>query len=113
VAGDMFEAVAKADAYSLKMILHDWNDTECIKILSNIRKAATAPARVFIVEHMVPAPDVPHFSKLFDVHMMCWGTGQERTEAQYVRLLEQAGWKPSDSYYPANRQMGVVTGICE
>jgi hypothetical protein len=41
----MFEAVPKADAYSLKMILHDWNDTECIKILSNIRKAATAPAR--------------------------------------------------------------------
>ena len=39
VAGDMFEAVPKADAYSLKMILHDWNDAECIKILSNIRKA--------------------------------------------------------------------------
>src|SRR6266566_217618 len=26
VAGDMFQAVPKADAYSLKMILHDWND---------------------------------------------------------------------------------------
>ena len=37
VAGDMFEAVPKADAYSLKMILHDWNDAECIEILSNIR----------------------------------------------------------------------------
>jgi hypothetical protein len=37
----MFEAVPKADAYSLKMILHDWNDAECIEILSNIRKAAT------------------------------------------------------------------------
>ena len=31
VAGDMFEAVPKADAYSLKMILHDWNDAECIR----------------------------------------------------------------------------------
>jgi hypothetical protein len=109
----MFEAVPKADAYSLKMILHDWNDTECIMILSNIRKAATAPARVLIVEHIVPAPEVPHFSKLFDVHMMCWGTGQERTEAQYVRLLERAGWNSSGSYYPANLQVGVVTGICE
>jgi hypothetical protein len=113
VAGDMFEAVPKADAYCLKMILHDWNDAECVKILSNIRKAATGPARVFIVEHIVPEPDVPHFSKLFDIHMMCWGTGQERTEAEYVRLLERAGWKPSGSYYPANRHMGIVTGISE
>ena len=109
----MFEAVPKADAYSLKMILHDWNDAECIEILSNIRKAATGPARVFIVEHVVPEPDVPHFSKLFDIHMMCWGTGQERTEAAIsYRLLERAGWKPSGSYYPANRQMGVITGVC-
>ena len=111
VAGDMFEAVPEADAYSLKMILHDWNDAECIEILSNIRKAATGPARVFIVEHVVPGHDVPHFSKLFDIHMMCWGTGQERTEAQYLSLLERAGWKPTGSYYPENRQMGVITGV--
>jgi hypothetical protein len=108
----MFEAVPKADAYSLKMILHDWNDTECVTILSNIRKAATGPARLFVVEHVVPEHDVPHFSKLFDIHMMCWGTGQERTEPQYVRLLEKAGWKPTSSYYPANRQMGIITGVC-
>jgi hypothetical protein len=111
VAGDMFEAVPKADAYSLKMILHDWNDPECIKILSNIRKAAAASARVFIVEHVVPEHNVPHFSKLFDIHMMCWGTGQERTEGQYLSLLERAGWTPARSYYPANRQMGVITGV--
>jgi hypothetical protein len=111
VAGDMFEAVPKADAYSLKMILHDWNDAECIKVLSRIRKAAGGPARVFIVEHIVPEPEVPHFSKLFDVHMMCWGTGQERTEAQYKSLLEEAGWEPSGAYYAANRQMGVITGV--
>jgi hypothetical protein len=95
------------------MILHDWNDVECIKILSNIRKAATGPARVLIVEHIVSEPDVPHFSKLFDIHMMCWGTGRERTEAEYMLLLERAGWRPSGSFYPANRQMGIVTGIAE
>lgn len=112
VAGDMFDAVPKADAYSLKMILHDWNDQECIEILSNIRKAANEPARVFIAEHIVPKHDVPHFSKLFDIHMLCWGTGQERTEAQYRALLEQAGWKPTSSYYPANRLIGVLIGAC-
>jgi hypothetical protein len=110
-AGDMFEAAPEADAYSLKMILHDWNDDESVEILSTIREAATGPARVFIVEHIVPEHNVPHFSKLFDIHMMCWGTGQERTEAQYGSLLERSGWKPTGSYYPENRQMGVITGV--
>jgi O-methyltransferase domain len=112
VAGDMFEAVPKADAYSLKMILHDWNDVECIKIVSNIRKTAAGPGQIFIVKHIVPDADVPHFSKLFDIHMMCWGTGRERTEYDYLRLLERVGWKTSGSHYPANRQMGVITGVC-
>jgi hypothetical protein len=89
VGGDMFESVPSAEAYSLKMILHDWNDGECVEILSNIRKAATAAAWVFIVEHVVPEHDVPQFSKLFDIHMMCWGAGKERTEGQYKRLLEK------------------------
>ena len=33
-AGDMFEEVpSDADVYSLKMILHDWNNSECTQIL--------------------------------------------------------------------------------
>ena len=61
--------------------------------------------------HIAPEHNVPHFSKLFDIHMMCWGTGQERTEAQYLSLLERAGWKPAGAYYPENRQMGIITGV--
>ncbi len=32
IGGDMFKAIPQADAYGLKMILHDWNDAECIEI---------------------------------------------------------------------------------
>ena len=52
----------------------------------------------------------PHSSKLFDVHMMCWGTGQERTESQYMNLLERGGWTPTGSHYPDNRLIGVIEG---
>lgn len=110
VCGDMFKEVPTADAYMLKLILHDWNDQECVQILSNIRKAATGNGRVLIIEHIVPGADTPHFAKLFDIHMMCWGTGRERTEVEYVRLLEAAGWKCVDSWYPSNRMMGVIEG---
>ena len=111
VGGDMFKEVPSADAYILKLILHDWNDDECVEVLSNLRKAATGRAHVFIAEHVVPGPNIAHFSKLYDIHMMCWGTGQERTEAEYLRLLEKAGWRPAGSHYPQNRLMGVVEGI--
>ncbi len=110
VGGDMFKQIPTADAYMLKLILHDWNDQECVQILSNIRKAASGKKRVFIIEHIVPGPDTPHFAKLFDIHMMCWGTGRERTEGEYARLLEAAGWKNVGSRYPSNRMMGVIEG---
>ena len=110
LGGDMFKQIPQADAYGLKMILHDWNDAECVEILSNVRRSARPSGRVFIVEHIVPAHDEPHFGKLFDIHMMCWGTGRERTEAEYVCLLEKAGWRHAGSHYPSSRMMGLIEG---
>jgi hypothetical protein len=112
VGGDMFKSVPSADAYSLKLILHDWEDTACIQILSNLRKAASPGARLLIIEHVVPDHATSHFAKLFDIHMMCWGTGRERTEAEYHHLMEQAGWIPTGTHYPPSRTIGVITGVC-
>lgn len=108
--GDMFAAVPAADAYMMKMILHDWNDEECVRVLRNAAEAAAPDARMLVVEHIVPGPDTPHFSKLFDIHMMCWGTGRERTEEEYKTLLERAGWMPVRTWFPRSRMMGVVEG---
>jgi hypothetical protein len=33
---DCVNSVPKADAYIMKMILHDWSDDECVKIRANI-----------------------------------------------------------------------------
>lgn len=110
VAGDMFQAAPPADAYIMKLILHDWNDDECVRILQNQLEAATPGGRVFIVEHVIPDPETPHFAKLFDVHMMCWGTGRERTQEEYAALLAKAGWKYVATWFPASHAMGVVEG---
>lgn len=109
-AGNMFEAVPSADAYMMKLILHDWNDDECVQILQNQYRAANAGGRVFLVEHVIPDPNTPHFSKLFDIHMMCWGTGRERTEEEYAALLQKAGWEYRKTWYPASHAMGVIEG---
>jgi hypothetical protein len=111
VGGDMFQEVPSADAYFMKMILHDWDDKECLKILSNIQREAPTEARLFIVEHVIPGPETPHFSKLFDIHMLCALTGKERTEEEYLALLKQAGFKHVRTYFPPSRIIGVIEAI--
>jgi hypothetical protein len=106
----MFKQVPPADAYSLKMILHDWDDHECIEILSNLCGACGRDGRIFIIEHIVPDPNESHFACLFDIQMMCWGTGRERTEEEYVRLLEGGGWTYHRTWYASDRSIGVIEG---
>ena len=111
LAGDMFREVPRSDAYIMKMILHDWSDEECVRILSNIEKASPPGGRIFVVEHVVPGPETPHFAKLFDIHMMCALTGRERTEKEYASLLEKAGLVFVRTHYPQSKSIGVIEGI--
>lgn len=110
VPGNMFEEVPPADTYMMKLILHDWNDEECVQILRSIHRSAAENGRVFIIEHLITEPAVPHFAKLFDIHMMCWGTGRERTPAEYAALLKRSGWAFRQTWYPPSRMMGIVEG---
>ena len=108
LAGNMFIDVPEADAYIMKMILHDWSDDECVTILSKIHRRSQKEGTIFIAEHIVPGPENPHFSKLFDIHMMCVATGRERTAEEYADLLTRAGWSEIKSSYSRSGQMGVV-----
>ena len=108
VAGDMFEDVPPADAYLLKMILHDWNDEECVRILQALHRRASPGGRVFVAEHVIRASD--DFAKLLDINMMCWGPGRERSAEEYAALLQRAGWRYVDTHFPSQGAMGVVEG---
>jgi hypothetical protein len=59
----------------------------------------------------VPGPKESHFSKIFDIHMMCWGPGRERTEKGYARLLEAAGWRFVGASYSDNRMLGSIEAV--
>ena len=110
-AGDMFVDVPAADAYFLKMILHDWNDDECVRILQNVNRGAPPTGRVFIVEHVIGFPAQSDFASLFDMHMMCWGTGRERTAGEYEHLLQRAGWRLAATWSPSNGAVSVLEGV--
>jgi hypothetical protein len=111
VGGDFFKEVpVKADAYFLRHILHDWDDEECITILRNIAAAAQPGNRVLIAECLVKGPNVPDTGKLFDIEMMLFLTGRERTVEEYRKLLEAAGFQYS-GVTPTNSIVSVVEGI--
>jgi len=93
VAGDFFQAVpAGGDAYLMSHILHDWDDQQAATILRNCRQAMKPNGRVLVVETVIPAGNEFSPGKLFDLEMMVLVGGLERTEAEYRRLFETAGF---------------------
>lgn len=91
---DFFQAVeAGADGYLLKFIIHDWNEADSIEILRNTRAAAGANGLVLIIEQLAPErADARHTTVMRgDIQMMVSTGGMERTQAEYERLLRQAG----------------------
>ncbi|MEA2735137.1 MAG: hypothetical protein QOE14_1588 [Humisphaera sp.] len=93
VGGDFFESVPQgADLYTMKFIIHDWDDQRSIRILKNIRKAIAPGGKLLILDTVIPEGNEPHFGKLFDLNMLVMTGGRERTEKEFAVLLRQAGF---------------------
>lgn len=91
--GNFMESVPRgADGYLLKHILHNWNDTHCITILSNIRKVLPVNGKVIIIEMIVPPGNKPSIAKMIDIQMLTsMPGGKERTREEFEALLIQSG----------------------
>ena len=110
-AGDFFESVpAGADCYVLSHIIHDWNDSECAKILDHCRNAIHPDGRLLIVETVLPPGDTPHLGKMMDMVMLVFPGGQERTEAEFAALLERSRFRV-DRVVPTASAVSVVEAI--
>ncbi len=91
VGGSFFESVPSGgEAYALKRIVHDWDESKVLEILRNVRNAMPAKAKLLVVETVIPDDDREHLSKLLDLKMLVAGTGKE---AEYTQLLNRAGFR--------------------
>ncbi|TDD57282.1 methyltransferase [Nonomuraea terrae] len=91
VGGDFFEEVPAGDLYLLRHILHDWNDDDCVRILSNCRRSLNPGGRVAIVELLVGPIGTPGLAPVMDVNMLVMAGGRERDLAEYDALFARAG----------------------
>ena len=90
--GNFFEAVPMgADAYIMKMILHDWNDEKSKQILINCSMAMVPGSKLLIIDAVIPEDNEPHTGKFMDINMMAMTGGRERTEKEFAELLSKAG----------------------
>jgi len=92
VGGDFFSSVpAGGDAYLLKWILHDWDDTAAIDILRSCRRAMKPSSTLLVVEHIIGPPNASPEAAFMDLTMMVMAGGRERTRDEFAALFTQAG----------------------
>lgn len=90
--GNFLEQVPEgADGYLMKMVLHDWNDEQALKILKNCSSAMKPGSKLLIFESVIPGGNAPHPGKFMDINMLAMTGGRERTEKEFAGLLQQAG----------------------
>jgi hypothetical protein len=90
--GDFFADVPAGDAYIMKHILHDWSDEKALTILKNCHRASRGNAKVILVEAVLTPGNEPSFAKWLDLEMLLLPGGRERTEEEFARLFERAGF---------------------
>lgn len=99
VGGDFFATVpGEGDCYVIKGVLHDFDDDECVKILSNCRGVMNEGGYIVIANQDLPSSTAsPHPNLTMDIQMMVLLTGRERSTQQWEGLLHRAGLKMSNS----------------
>jgi hypothetical protein len=94
ITGDFFKAVPEnCDLYILKKIIHDWDDEKSLKILRNCYDAAPRNGRILLLESVIVKRQLNPAIMMNDIHMLVQTDGgRERTEDEYTRLLNKAGF---------------------
>lgn len=83
------QPVQNAKAYYLKMILHDWPNQECKKILENLKPALKAGySRILLNEIVIPDVKAGWYETSLDLLMMIVHGSQERREKEWRELVE-------------------------
>jgi 6-hydroxytryprostatin B O-methyltransferase len=90
------QPVQGADAYLLRMILHDWADDQAMTILRNIVAAMDeTKSRLFIMDTVLPEPgsvpiSVERIARARDLTMMQSFNSKERESEEWQALITAA-----------------------
>jgi len=90
-----FSGVAGLSAYVLKDVLHDWDDARAVDLLTVVRRAMPAGARLLLVELLLEKGPVAPLASLVDLQMLAFTDGgRQRSAEELAALLGRAGFGP-------------------
>jgi len=104
LVADLTQSVpAGADVYMLKQVLHGYKDDAAVALLKNCRAVIPQHGSLLIIEFVLPAliskKDPMLEGRLMsDLNMLAVTGGRERSERQWNRLLEAAGFSLTRVY---------------
>ncbi|GJJ06649.1 hypothetical protein Clacol_000843 [Clathrus columnatus] len=140
-AQDFFEPQPQRDVsfFFLKQILHDWPDEYCIKILTQLRKAASPNTKLLsmdtVVQHAcrdnsdladviigampdeAPSPLLANWGAVnpmaycIDMIMLSLFNSRERALSDSVSLFEKSGWKVIEFYKMTLSKLRDLLGL--
>lgn len=96
MAYDFFtpQPIKGARAYYLHSVLHNWPDSKCKDILSNLKPAlAKGYSKLLINEVVIPNKGAPAVSTGLDLLLMAVSSSGHRTEKNWQELLDWAGFR--------------------
>lgn len=93
VGGDVFQGPPEGgDAYIVKAVLMDEEDSNAVAILAACKRAMKPSAKLIVIERGIAAPNQGPENKFSDLTMMVMTGGRERTQTEFASLFATAGF---------------------
>jgi ubiquinone/menaquinone biosynthesis C-methylase UbiE len=111
-SGDFFTAVpADANIYLIKHVIHDWEDPECIRLLTNVAQVMKPDGHVLIIDEIVvPGQPTPPLVALLNLQLHLLMTGRKRTVDEHVPMLTAARLELKN-VYPTASQLSILEAV--
>jgi precorrin-6B methylase 2 len=94
VDGDFFKFVPTGgELYLISRVLLNWDDTDALQILKNCRAAMQPPAKLLIMDFVLPNHEESAADLLSSLHSLVLCGRLLRTEDEYYHLLSEAGFQ--------------------
>lgn len=112
-AGDMFaEILPAADAVLLSNILHDWDEPDCLKLISRCAQALPSGGKLFIHDVFLnDALDGPLPVALYSTALFSLTEGRAYSAGEYRNWLIEAGFNVAAQVEPTLIHCGVLTAV--
>jgi len=92
IGGSFFEPISiEADIFTLKRILHDWDDESAVTILKNICSAMNPDSCLYILDGILDYSQNKKLLASIDLALLSIFQGCERTKAEFESIIGQAG----------------------